>query len=91
MNKTNLIKKVKEKNKLQENQAEAIVNSLFSSIVEILKEDKYLMIRGFGSFEQTRTKRRKRFSNFAKDKISVSKAKNKIKFKMSESLSQDIN
>ena len=50
MNKTNLIKQVSEKNKIQLTVARFIVDALFDGMRESLEKGERIEIRGFGTF-----------------------------------------
>jgi integration host factor subunit beta len=50
MNKTNLIKKVSEKMKIQPRAAKVIVDNMFDAMKEGLEKGERIEIRGFGSF-----------------------------------------
>jgi integration host factor subunit beta len=50
MNKTNLIKQVSERNKIQLNVAKVIVDKMFNGMSESLEKGERIEIRGFGTF-----------------------------------------
>ncbi|HAX99037.1 MAG TPA: integration host factor subunit beta [Candidatus Atribacteria bacterium] len=50
MVKSELIQKLSEKGNISKTLAETVVNLIFSSMIEELKEGKSIEIRGFGSF-----------------------------------------
>ena len=50
MNKTNLIKKLSEKMKIQPRAAKVIVDNIFDAMRESLERGERIEIRGFGSF-----------------------------------------
>jgi len=50
MNKTNLIKQVSERNKIQLNVAKVIVDTIFNGMSESLEKGQRIEIRGFGTF-----------------------------------------
>ena len=50
MNKTNLIKQVSERNKIQLNVAKVIVDTIFNGMSESLEKGERIEIRGFGTF-----------------------------------------
>ena len=50
MNKTNLIKQVSERNKIQLNVAKVVVDTIFNGMSESLEKGERIEIRGFGTF-----------------------------------------
>lgn len=51
MNKAELVAKIAEKSKLTKKDAEAALNAVTSTIVEVLSEGEKISLVGFGSFE----------------------------------------
>ena len=71
MTKADLVDEVVRVSKLSKKQAEIVVNTVFSSIVEALHDDDKIELRGFGSFRVRRRRSRQGRNPKTGDRVSV--------------------
>ena len=94
--KIDLVNAISHKTGLTKNETESVVNSLFESIIESLKEGKRIEIRGFGSFNIRQKNVRLARNPRTGDKVTVEakkvpsfKISREFKLAVSESLKAD--
>ena len=90
MTKSELIEKISETLKLPAGKAEAIVNTIFDSMVEALMKDDRIEIRGFGSFVNRKYDSYKGRNPRTGEVINVDEKKLPF-FKVGKELKDDIN
>jgi integration host factor subunit beta len=71
MTKADLVDEVIRVSSLSKKQAEAIVNTVFDSIVEALQQDDKIELRGFGSFRVRRRRSRQGRNPTTGDRVAV--------------------
>jgi len=71
---------------IPKSQAERIIDKLFQIIVEFLKEDKEVIVTGFGKFFVRRSNRKVAYNPKKGEKVIISNPKKRIKFKQSSTI-----
>lgn len=90
MTKADLINLISEKANITRVKAETVVNTIFDSMVDSLKKDDRIEIRGFGSFVNKKYNARKGRNPRTGEVINVTEKKSP-RFKVGKELNKDIN
>lgn len=90
MTKSDLINLISSKANITRLKAEAVVNTIFDSMVETLKDGHRIEIRGFGSFVNREYDARDGRNPKTGEPISVAKKKNPF-FKVGKELKEELN
>lgn len=89
MYKTQLIDEVSSKCNLSKKDSEAVVNTVFKTIEDVLIAGDKIQLTGFGSFEVKRRKERVGTNPSTKERIIIP-AKNAVTFKAGKSLTEKV-
>lgn len=92
MSREKLIKQLKETNpNLKSSEIDRVINIFCDSIKRVLKNNKKVEIRGFGSFFVKKIKEKHSARNPKTGELIYVPEKNKIRFKISKNLNKKIN